>query len=640
VSKVFRTLGKISGILSAVLAPINPVISAALAVNSALMSTAAQLTAKPPPAKGQINERLIGRNNPMPYLVGSRVYSGGVTVWDVGWGGTIDKVANPYRFIPAVYSCAGPVGGLIAAQLDFETVSFSGNAATGYYSGFLYRDYQLGASPEADALAPQWSGAPGWGSAYKLSGFAAIGWSFKFDKKGKVFVQGIPQMGGIWSGVAVYDPRKDSTRPGGSGSQRINNEATWSFTGNDNPALHALAYAYGRYQNGLKVFGVDLGGAAIDIMGAAAWANVCEANDWKVGGTIYEPGNKWDNLKRLCEAGGCSPVLSGGMLTWHYEAPRVALDTIRATDMAGPGAAVQIVQPWASRVNTMVARFRSEAHQWGYPQTDAINVAAFVTADGEVKREERQFDLVLSGDQAVELLLYDLYRRREAGPFVIPCKPRIADYGPGDALTIAADCKLWPTDILAIVTKRGIDPIRGCPTLELVGETTAKHAAILGATATVAAAPTLPTLAEKAAVYGQNSDPAGYGLALIQTSYISGVGGATLTSADVGSTASIVAAAHNRVYPDRTVAVNGATVGTAFGFGAGVWVYYDDPNRAGGAVTYVATTDPLIAAASDAHPDRHFVGYIVTATDGGAGTGGGGGSPPGWGGSGPDGPLP
>ncbi len=641
-SKVFRAIGKISAVASTVLSfvPGMQPIAAALAVNAALMSTAAKLTAKAPPAKGQINESLIGANNPLPYLIG-RTYSGGVQVHDVGYGGTVDKVANPYRFMPMVYSCAGPVQGLEAIQLDFETVPVSGNAATGYYAGFLYRDVQLGATPESNALAAQWGSPPGWGSAYKLSGFAAIGWSFKFDKKGKVFAQGIAARGAIWNGVSTYDPRKDSTRPGGSGSHRIDDESTWDFDGLECPALSSLAYAYGRYTNGLKIFGVDLGADAIDIMGAAAWANVCDANGWKVGGTIYEGNgiNKWDNLKRIAEAGGCKPVQTGGLLTWQFEAPRTPLDTITAADLAGPGRSAQGCQPWETRINTIFVKYRSEAHRWGYPQADAIGVSAFVTEDGEQKVDQRQFDLVQNLDQAVELGLYDLYQRREAGPFIVPCKPRMMIYQVGDALTLSAACKLWPTDLLTIVRKRSVDPLSGIVTLELMGETSSKHAAILGTTGAVVDAPVLPTLAEKAAVYAQNSDPAGYGVALIQTSYIAGLGGSPLSSADVGSTASIVAATHDRVYPDRTVTVTGATIGTAYPFSATRYVYYDDPDRAGGAVTYQVTSDAATAATSDANPDRHFVGYIVTATNGGTGTGGGGGEPPGWGGGGGN-PIP
>lgn len=624
-SKVAGFIGKVAGIVATVaMFTGNPVVAVAAAAVATTANQVAALTAKPPPAKGQINQRIIGANNPLPYLIG-RTYSGGVQVHDTAWGGKISKVYNPYRFIPTVYSCAGPVDSLEAVLFDFETVGFSGGAATGYYAGFLYRDVQLGAAPESDALAAQWAGAPGWGSAYKLSGFAAIGWSFKFDKKGKVFAQGIPQFGAVWKGARVYDPRLDSTRPGGSGTHRIDDETTWSWSAN--PALHALAYAYGRYQNGVKIFGVDLGDAAIDVIGAAAWANLCDANGWTVGGTLYEPGNKWDNLKRICEAGGCVPVLTGGQLLWQYETTRIALDTIAADDLADGAMSAQICQPWASRVNTMVPKYRSEAHQWNYVQGDAKAVSAFVTEDGEEKREERQFDLVQDKDQAAELVLYDLYKRREAGPFVVPCKPRIGAYRPGDALTLSAGLKLWPTDLLCIVTKRRRDPKTGIVTLELAGETSAKHAAILGTTGAAQPAPVLPTLAERAAAYGYNIDPYGYVENLILTSSQTGL---TISATDDEITISN----HNRIYADLTVAVTGTTL-TGLTAETRYYLYYDDENRAGGAVTWVATTDFFEAQNSPDESARHYAGYVTTDVVGGSGTSGGGAVPPGSGGTNP-----
>src|SRR3546814_18201581 len=82
---------------------------------------------------------------------------------------------NPYLVDAVVYSGGGPVQS-ISPRIDF-------GAVPSWYSGYLYTDTQLGARPESNALSPQWAGTPGWGSAYKLSGQAAIGWSYKFDKK-------------------------------------------------------------------------------------------------------------------------------------------------------------------------------------------------------------------------------------------------------------------------------------------------------------------------------------------------------------------------------------------------------------------------------------------------------------------------
>lgn len=597
---------------------------------SAVANVTAQALAKPPNAKGQVNERIIGANNPTPWVVG-RTYSGGVQLYDVGYGGTVSGTDNPYRFLPVTYSL-GPIDSFESVQFDYTAVSFSGNAATGYYAGFLYRDAQLGALPESDALAAQWAGVPSWGSDYKLSGKAAIGYSLKFDKKGKIFASGDPIIGAIVK-QKCYDPRLDSTRSGGSGAHRVNDPATWTFT--ENPALYAGLYAHGIYQNGKKVFGVDLGDASVFWADVMAWANVCDTNGWTVGGTVYEPGDKWNNLKRIAQAGGGMPVLRGGVLGFRWHAVRVSLDTITRNDLADGDMSAMSNRPWSERFNTLRPRFRSEAHQWNYTQTAPVSVSAFLTEDGEEKADEPQYDLVQDGDQAVQLAKYDIYDRREVGPFILTVKPRLIEYRPGDALTLDADCDLWPIDLLVIIQRRRIDPTTGAIELEVVGETTAKHAAALGETATVSPAPPYSGGEDYDNVIGGNNLPPGYTESLIINSYVAGAAGSPLSATDAGTTATIAIAAHSRVYSDKTVSVSASSI-TGLAFGTFYWVYYDDAARAGGAVTFAAL-DPAVDDAADAfnsetHPARHSVGYITTPADGAAGTGGGGSGPPGSGG--------
>lgn len=503
--KVLRKIGPIVVGVATFAVTLNPQIAllAASATQSALTLIAPP---KKPGAQGQVNDRIIGANNPQPYMIG-RSYLGGMQVHDVGYGGRIEKVDNPYRFIAVVYSCCGPVEELEAVQLDYATVSFSGTAATGYYAGFAYRDYQLGARPEADALAAQWGTPPDWGSDYKLSGFAAIGYSLKWDKDGKRFPGGqMPTIGAIWKGVKVYDPRLDSTYPGGSGAHRITDESTWAYS--RNPALHALAYAYGRYVNGKKVFGVDLGAAAIDLASAAAWANVCDANDWHADGTIYEPGDKWNNLKRICEAGGGEPVMIGGVLSFDYQSPRTSLATVTRDDLAGGNVSASLGKGWKERHNTLIARYRSEPHQWQFVQAGAVNIAAAVTADGEVKQDERQWDLVTDVDQVAQLGTYDLHQRREAGPFSFPAKPHMLGYEPGDCLTLDAELGAHPDGaVKVVVRKRTLDPISGTVRFECEAETDAKHTAALAAVGVApSAGPTLPTSPELDDNYGNDDD--------------------------------------------------------------------------------------------------------------------------------------
>jgi hypothetical protein len=486
-SKALRAVSIVASIAAIIPGPHQPI---AMAV-ATLASVGAALTQKKPPAQGVTSQIQIGPNMPMPYAMG-RTYVGGNMVHDVGYGGTVDDVPNPYSSSVLIWSGGGPVESIEAFQADFSTITFSSGEATGYYENFMWLDTQLGDAPEADALAGPHGAIPQWGAGYKLSGYAAGLVTLKFDKKGRRFASGVPQFGAILEGVLAYDARLDSSYPGGSGSHDFDDETTFEFT--DNPSLHATTYARGRYEEGVKVVGCGFSQDGIDWPAWVAFANVCEANSWTVGGTIYEgPGvSRWDNLKRICAAGGAEPCFVGGLLSVRYPSPKTALDTITADDLAEGEYTVPAMKTWRDRKNGIVPRYRSEDHKWEYVQSDLVSVEDYVTEDGEEKVEERQFDLVQDKDQAAQLAAYELVDAREFGPIVLPCKPRMIEYRPGEALEVDIP-ELGLSEQLCIIRGRAVDPATAVVTLTLESETTAKHAFALGQTGTAPPTPTLTT---------------------------------------------------------------------------------------------------------------------------------------------------
>jgi hypothetical protein len=97
------------------------------------------------------------------------------------------------------------------------------------------------------------------------------------------------------------------------------------------------------------------------------------------------------------------------------------------------------------------------------------------------------------------------------------------------------------------------------------------------------------------------------------------------------ASATITISAHTRKYTDvSSVSVNGGSI-TGLSYSTSYAVYYDQTSRAGGAVTYHATTDPNVAL-PNAAAGRHFCGKILTPAAAGAATSGGV-SPPGGGGA-------
>lgn len=498
-AKVMRGVAKVAGVVAAVAGMaamfVNPALGATLMavskiamVVAAVSGTAAQLMAKRPPARGSPNNIMIGANMPSPIVAG-RSYLGGHKVHDVGYGGKVGKVQNPYSFGAFVLSSCAPIAMIEAIQADFATIAWSGNAATGYYNGFLYKDTQLGALPEPDALQPYWLGAPGWSAAHKLSGYGAVGLSAKFDKDGKVFAAGEPQWGFIVKGVLAYDWRKDSTFPGGTGAHRVNDRSTWEWT--ENPAILAAQYAMGWFANGKKQGGVGIDFDGLYIEQWTAFANMCDANEWKAGGVLYEPGNKWENLVRICDAGSARPYFEGHRLGVYFDAPRVAIDTITIDDLADEETTITIGRTYRERVNTIVPKYRSEAHKWEYVSAEDVVIAGYVTDDGEEKREEITFELCQDKDQAAQLAAYELMNRREIGPIEIVCKPRLRGYSAGDMLAFDLPGSVLDGMDAVIVSPPRIDAETGKVTLTLVGDTPGKHTYALGRTGT---APPVPAL--------------------------------------------------------------------------------------------------------------------------------------------------
>lgn len=503
-AKIMKGVAIIAGVVATVASfvPGGQLVAAIASGVSTVAGTLAQLTAKPPRAVGQASDITIGANQPIPYLMGY-AYSGGALIHDTAWGGEVSGVDNPYAALTIVYSGAGPIKGLVKTQAEFTDLMVLGTAVTGYYNGFLWRDFLPGVGPAPGALVAQWPGEPNWGAAYKLSGFAAIKWSMKFDKKGKIWASGVPQLGGIFEGVYAYDPRQDSTVPGGSGPCRIGQEGTYVYS--RNAAVHACTYAYGRYQNGKKIFGVDLGDGAIDLANIIAWANICDANGWTVNGTIYEPGDKWDNIKLIAKAGGGQPIPpAGGLLRFDYDAPVVSVDTIRPDDLISGEIALPSTQGWAQgRLNGVTAKYTSPDHKWEAQSTDPATDAAFLAFDGEPKEREIDLGLVTNKTQAAQLAAYHMRNSREMGPIVIACRPRLGKYPIGTALTIGFAPLVGQ---IVKIKARSVDPITGGVTLTLMGETPGKHALALGQS-TTAPPPTPiipPQLLDTAAIGGQS----------------------------------------------------------------------------------------------------------------------------------------
>ena len=139
------------------------------------------------------------------------------------------------------------------------------------------------------------NGGAKWGSSRRLTGCAYLHLRIKRtgeDKKAESpLANGLPsRVTIIGNGALLYDPRKDSTVPGGSGSQRADNQATWgAYTDaddTDNPALQLLWWMLGWKINDKLSVGCGVPYTRIDMESFITAANICDENvTLAIGGT-------------------------------------------------------------------------------------------------------------------------------------------------------------------------------------------------------------------------------------------------------------------------------------------------------------------------------------------------------------------
>lgn len=481
--------GGIAGISAATLTAIGTYGSLAAGV----LSAASAATAPGFSAQGSKTTFTTNPQSGLPYAMG-RTRMSGLRVYARTYDGFKQKSKDDILAFVAMLSIAGPIQGIEQFTADGEEVTFetatSVGDAQGRFYAYMAQRRSLG-EPGAPALDMSFGGKffPGWTSAHKLSGIAHAQWALRFDKDGDLFGAGAPEPAWIGQWVKVYDPRKDSTYPGGSGSHRALDESTYEWS--DNPGLHALTWALGRWQNGKRVCGI---GAPVDTIRIAEFvecANVCDANGWTAGGVEWTTDSKWDTLKRILQAGGAKPTQTGAMIGCLVSTPRTAIATIESRHLLD-SLSLAMTKSRRDRFNSVIPRYVDEDSDWAVVSGTAITVPDYVTADGGQRTKEIDFPLVqvFSGDEATQpgqLAAYEIVNSREAGPFTFTTGPEWIGLKTGDVIYLDV-----PEEGLdnqpVLVTKRAIDPATGKVSFTVETETYSKHAFALGQT-TVPPAP-------------------------------------------------------------------------------------------------------------------------------------------------------
>ena len=145
---------------------------------------------------------------------------------------------TPNAYLTYVIEVGAPGQSLDSLILDGEPVTLGtiphpdgyGLPVQGRFEGCAWVKYYGGTQTTADPMlvAQYASYARPWTAAHVGTGIAYAILTFKFDRE---VYSGFPKVRFVLNGIALYDPRKDSTA-GGAGAQRWSNPATWAASVN------------------------------------------------------------------------------------------------------------------------------------------------------------------------------------------------------------------------------------------------------------------------------------------------------------------------------------------------------------------------------------------------------------------------
>lgn len=418
----------------------------------------------------------------IPYAFGRTGVGGNIVAALTSYG---DK--NKFLHYVVALSGGGPIDSIESFKANGEAVTFSSTVASGgTFSGKMGMTTQLGASTDPVLASPTGFGTvPEWDGAHKMTGYAAARWALQYDAK--VYPTGTPKPLWVIKGALCYDPRLDSTYPGGSGSHRLATPSTWAWS--ENPWINALQFIIGQTQNGKRVIGVGAPSTSIDWAAFVEAANIADANSWTIGGQVSSKDDKWQVLQAMAQAGGGQIVRQGALISCVVQTPRSSIGTITGADVIGE-VTVPGTPPRRNRINTVLYRYSEETHDWALVVASPVSVSTYVSADGDTRTRSVDMPLVTAVNQGAQLAAYGIYDSRELGPITLPLKPYLMGLKAGDVVTVnEPEFGLNSQDVLILTRQR--DPQTGCPTFTCRTETYAKHAAALAVTGTAPPTPTL-----------------------------------------------------------------------------------------------------------------------------------------------------
>ncbi|MQX97656.1 phage tail protein, partial [Sinorhizobium medicae] len=243
--------------------------------------------------------------------------------------------------------------------------------------------------------------------------------------------KGKPDIDFVLRGLREYDPRKDSTVAGGSGTQRLNTPSTWAHT--KNPAVHRLNYQLGlrALVSGRTLIGEGKSLGQIDLATYFVAMNVCDTLRGN-GKKTYEcslfvsgDDDHTEVLKQFDDAMAGYGLNRRGLSGVIPGAPQIPVKDLTAADIPIDRAKDVQFRPSAfERFNHLSGQFTSIESMWNPESLKPVYVNADIAADGRNRQTSIDFLQVTDPDIAQYLLNIRYRQNRMGGKATVPVSRR------------------------------------------------------------------------------------------------------------------------------------------------------------------------------------------------------------------------
>lgn len=383
----------------------------------------------------------------------------------------------------------------------------SGSGVASKYSGYLSTPDIVLAGTSSNYITIN-TGSK-WGSTRLLTGCSYIHLRIKRTGNSKKAESPLPQglparVTVIGEGALLYDPRLDSTVPGGSGTHRADDQTTWgSYTDpddTDNPALQLLWWLLGWHINGKLSVGCGIPPERIDLASFITAANICDESitladsgtqaRYRTSGTASDSDNRTDIINNFLHSMNGTLRDNGGKLAL----------TVMKNDLADPIVDFddddildsfdwQQTRGLDENYNIVRGRYVDPSTNSLYQLVEYPSVS-IASPDGIERSMTLDLGYVEDGKRAQRIAKQELQRNQYRGLFTANFTLKALGCSVGDVVSITFTPLGWSNKLFRIVSQE--ISLKGVVPMSMIEENAAIYAWDADETAPVT--PTAPTV--------------------------------------------------------------------------------------------------------------------------------------------------